>query len=44
MKGITRILVSSAVLLAGSLLVLQSQTQKHVLDSPDMVNGAPLRP
>jgi quercetin dioxygenase-like cupin family protein len=44
MKGITRVLVSSAVLLAGSLLVLQSQTQKHVLDSPDMVQWSPAPP
>ena len=44
MKGITRVLVPSAVLLAGSLLVLQSQTQKHVLDSPDMVQWSPAPP
>jgi quercetin dioxygenase-like cupin family protein len=44
MKRITRILVPSAVLLAGSLFVLQSQTQKHVLDSPDMVQWGPAPP
>jgi quercetin dioxygenase-like cupin family protein len=44
MKRITRILVPSAVLLAGSLFVLHSQTQKHVLDSPDMVQWGPAPP
>jgi quercetin dioxygenase-like cupin family protein len=44
MKGITRIVMASAVFLAGSLFVLQSQTQKHVLDSPEMVNWGPAPP
>ena len=44
MKGITRSLVVSAILLAGSLFFLQSQTQKHVLDSPETVNWGPAPP
>jgi Domain of unknown function (DUF4437) len=44
MKGITRSLMVSAVLVAGSLFVLQSQTQKHVLDNPETVNWGPAPP
>jgi hypothetical protein len=43
MKGIKRSVIVSAVLIAGSLFVLQSQT-KHVLDSPEMVNWGPAPP
>jgi hypothetical protein len=44
MKGITRILTASALLCAGSLFVAHSQTQKHVLDSPEMVSWGPAPP
>jgi hypothetical protein len=43
MKGMTRSVIAFAVLLAGSLFMLQSQT-KHVLDSPEMVSWGPAPP
>jgi hypothetical protein len=43
MKGMSRIVMASAVFLAGSLFVLHSQTQ-HVLDNLDTVTWSPAPP
>jgi quercetin dioxygenase-like cupin family protein len=44
MKGITRVVAASAVLVAGSLYVVHSQSTKHVLDSLEMVSWSPAPP
>lgn len=44
MRATTRIFTAFAILVAGSLYVVQSQTQKHVLDSPDMVSWSAAPP